>query len=116
MTDAELLTMTKLNLQISSTAFDDYLSTLLIPAAQEAITSEGITLDLDTLTDCNLVIMYASYLYRKRIESDMGMPRMLRYAMNNRLFSEKMSEDEDEDSDSTDSDDSDSTDSEDTTS
>ncbi len=108
MTTAELLTYTKLNLQLASTAFDDYLSTLIIPAAQEAITKEGITLDLDTLTDCNLVVMYASYLYRKRTDSDASMPRMLRYALNNRLFSEKMSEeDEDEDEDDS-SDDSDS--------
>lgn len=100
MTNDELLELTKLNLQIAGSAFDEYLSTLIIPAAKSAITQEGITLDLSDIGDCNLVIMYAAYLYRKRAESTVngnlswaaGMPRMLRYALNNRLFSQKMSE------------------------
>ena len=89
MTDSDLLSMTKLNLQLSGTAFDGYLSNLIIPAAKKAIAQEGITLDLANLNDCNIVVMYASYLYRKRADSEAGMPRMLRYALNNRLFAEK---------------------------
>ena len=81
--------MTKLNLQLTGTAFDGYLSELIIPAAKKAISQEGITLDLTDLNDCNIVVMYASYLYRKRADTEAGMPRMLRYALNNRLFAEK---------------------------
>lgn len=94
MTNDELLELTKLNLQIAGSAFDDYLSTLIIPAAQSAIAEEGITLDLSEIGDCNLVVMYAAYLYRKRAETEAsaGMPRMLRYALNNRLFAQKMTE------------------------
>lgn len=100
MTNDELLELTKMNLQIASSAFDDYLTALIIPAAKSAIEQEGITLDLSDIGDCNLVVMYAAYLYRKRAESTVngnlswaaGMPRMLRYALNNRLFSQKMSE------------------------
>lgn len=99
MTDAELLTMTKLNLQLAGTAFDDYLSELIIPAAKKAIAQEGITLVLDDLNDCNIVVMHASYLYRRRADSDAAMPRMLRYALNNRLFSEKAQSSSDSDSD-----------------
>ena len=100
MTHDELLELTKLNLQLAGSAFDDYLASLIIPAAEAAIREEGITLDLSDIGDCNLVVMYAAYLYRKRAESTVngnlswaaGMPRMLRYALNNRLFSQKMSE------------------------
>ncbi len=90
MTAAELLTMTKHNLEIpeSNTLFDGYISNL-ITAAQGMITREGITL-ADTVEDGNLVVMYAAYLYRKRVDSAPIMPRMLRYALNNRLFSQKM--------------------------
>ena len=89
MTDEQILSMTKLNLQLTGTAFNGYLSELVIPAAKKAIGQEGITLDLTDLNDCNIVVMYASYLYRRRADSDAGMPRMLRYALNNRLFAEK---------------------------
>ena len=88
MTDAELLTMTKNNLQIAGSTWDAYLAQL-ITAAQDAIATQGITLDLGQIGDCNLVVMYASYLYRKRAEDNPGMPRMLRYELNNRLFAEK---------------------------
>lgn len=92
MTAAELLTLTKCNLQIpeTNTLFDGYISTL-ITAAEQMITREGITLG-DTVEDSNLVVMYAAYLYRKRADDTPVMPRMLRYALNNRLFSQKMQE------------------------
>ena len=88
MTITEILTMTKSNLQIAGDSFDDYL-TMLIEAAQRSIAEEGITLDLESIKDCNLVVMYASYLYRKRMGDDPSMPRMLRYGLNNRLFAQK---------------------------
>lgn len=90
MTAAELLALTKCNLEIpeANTLFDDYISGL-IAAAEQMITREGINLNSST-EDGNLVVMYAAYLYRKRADSAPAMPRMLRYALNNRLFSEKM--------------------------
>ena len=88
MTIADILTMTKSNLQIAGDSFDDYL-TMIIEAAQSSIAREGIVLDLENIEDCNLVIMYASYLYRKRMGDDPSMPRMLRYGLNNRLLAQK---------------------------
>lgn len=88
MTDLELLALLKMNLQILSGAYDTFL-THLIGAAKTEITREGITLSLEDIGDCNIVVMYAAYLYRKR-EEDTSMPRMLRYALNNRLFAEKV--------------------------
>lgn len=89
MTDETILEMLKANLQLINTLQDGYLSNL-ITAARQMITREGITLT-DTIEDGNLVVMYAAYLYRKRAEDAPVMPRMLRYALNNRLFSQKVS-------------------------
>lgn len=103
MTDAELLTMAKANLQLLTSAFDVYI-TQLIKVSESEIRREGIILDLSDIADCNLVVMYASYLYRRRAENNentaywteanqyFDMPRMLRHALNNRLFSQKMRE------------------------
>ena len=92
MTDAELLTMLKADVEIiaANTTKDEYLGNL-ITAAKQYITREGATLDLDLMEDCNLVVMYAAWLYRKRAEDAPAMPRMLRWALNNRIFSEKVS-------------------------
>lgn len=64
-----------------------YLGTLL-GMAEAFITTEGIKLQ-DTIGDNGLVSMYAAYLYRKRAGDGAPMPRMLRFALNNRLLSEK---------------------------
>ena len=92
MTDETILAMLKVNLQIiaGNTLQDGYLQNL-IATARQMITREGITLT-DTIEDGNLVVMYAAYLYRKRADDAPIMPRMLRYALNNRLFSQTVSE------------------------
>lgn len=87
MTDDEILKILKIDLQVSSTALDTYLNGL-IGAAKEYISTEGITLT-EKEGDAQLVEMYAAYLYRRRREENVQMPRMLRWALNNRLFSEK---------------------------
>ena len=86
MTDAEILTLLKVDLQVSSTALDSYL-TQLIASAKEFIQTEGVTLTSST-GDAQLVEMYAAYLYRQRREEDTQMPRMLRWALNNRKMEE----------------------------
>lgn len=84
MTQQELMTLLKIDLGIIGTAYDPQLEQLL-SAAQSFITREGVTLT-DSVEDAQLIIMYAAYLYRKRA-TDEGMPRMLRWALNNRIFS-----------------------------
>lgn len=84
----DILLMLKTDLGISTDAYDDRLN-LYIQSAQREIRREGIHLNLDDFGDVSLVIMYAAWLWRRR-DSMEGMPRMLRYAMNNRVFSEKM--------------------------
>lgn len=61
-----------------------------ISAAQSFIAREGIALT-ESVEDGQLVEMYAAYLVRKRATAE-AMPRMLRWALNNRLFSQKASE------------------------
>lgn len=87
-----LLSMLKTDLGIMQTTIYDERLEQYIEAAKGSITEEGITLDLADVKDCQLVVMYAAWTWRKR-DSGEGMPRMLRYALNNRLFSEKVRSD-----------------------
>ena len=86
MTDEEIRTVLKVDLQISTEKMDVYLDKV-IDAAKSYIATEGINLDCST-GDGMLVEMYAAYLYRRRREENVTMPRMLRWALNNRLFSQ----------------------------
>lgn len=60
-----------------------------IQEAREAVTIEGMTIDENSVGDAAIVEMYAAYLYRRRADTENGMPRMLRYMLNNRIFHEK---------------------------
>lgn len=82
----ELLTGLKTDLGIRSEVYDQRLKDRLCEA-QQRLEAEGITLE-DTVADQDLVIMYASWLWRNRIDGA-PMPRMLAMARNNRLFGEK---------------------------
>lgn len=83
----ELLSRLKIDLGISTDAYDSRL-TQYMESAEQMITREGITL-AGSEEDDQIVVMYAAWMWRRR-DSGEGMPRMLRYAMNNRLFSQKM--------------------------
>ena len=87
MNTEDLLTLTQANLDLLSTDENrkNQLS-FLIKTAIELIAREGVTLTEPYASeDANLIVMYASYLYRKRA-TDEPMPRMLRWALNNRIF------------------------------
>ena len=84
-----LLSMLKVDLGImSTTAYDERL-TQYLENAFSSIREEGASLDLTAVKDCQLVVMYAAWTWRRR-DSGEGMPRMLRYALNNKIFSEKI--------------------------
>ena len=82
----QMLADLKLDLGISSTAFDNRLTSRLT-TAQQWIEAEGCTLT-DSEGDKELVVMYAAWLWRSRVTGE-GMGRMLRTALNNRVFGEK---------------------------
>lgn len=93
MTDADILTILQADLNIlapdatRTAQMEQY-----IAAAKEFIKREGVALAAPySSEDAQLIIMYAAYLFRKR-DSDTGMPRMLRWALNNRIFSRKESD------------------------
>ncbi len=90
MTIDTILEMLKVELGVSTDAYDETF-TMIIEYAVDEIQREGIELDLSAVSDETLVSMYAAWLWRKR-ETGEGMPRMVRYALNNRLFSQKMQE------------------------
>lgn len=81
------LAMLKVDLGIVSEAYDERLRQYIQTAAAQ-ITKEGVTL-YGTLPDLQLVVMYAAWMWRRR-DSMEGMPRMLRYQLNNRIFTERM--------------------------
>ena len=80
-----ILAAVKIDLGIVTNAYDERL-TEYIEAARKEITREGVTLTED---DDHLVAIYTEWLWRRR-DSGEGMPRMVRYALNNRVFAEKM--------------------------
>lgn len=82
-----ILNVLKTDLEISGTSRDEMLGNI-IDLAMAAIKREGITLN-DSIDDGMLIESYAAFLYRKRREDVVAMPRSLRYMLNNRLFSEK---------------------------
>lgn len=86
-TRAQALAMLKIDLGISTEAYDARLEQYLATAEME-ITREGASLS-DSVGDLQLITMYAAWMWRRRDTME-GMPRMLRYALNNRIFSEKM--------------------------
>lgn len=88
MTDTDKLAMLKIDLGITKDHYDERLRQYLEFATDE-IKREGIKLLADNLSDDNLQIMYAAWMWRKRQDGD-DMPRMLRRALNNRLMSQKM--------------------------
>lgn len=77
----------KQDLEILNNSRDEYLGYLL-EVSKGQIKAEGINLT-DSYDDEYLQIMYAAYLYRKRAKDVNTMPRMLRFALNNRLVHEK---------------------------
>ena len=92
MTDAQItsiLKSLKVDLGIlSTTAYDERL-TEIIKSSYQMIVREGVaTLNADNLEDAQLIVMYSAWTWRRR-DSGEGMPRMVRYALNNRVLSEK---------------------------
>ena len=84
MAQPDFMALLKIDLGIIGTAYDPQLAQL-IDAARAFIAREGIALTASA-EDPQLLVMYAAYLFRKRATNE-GMPRMLRWALNNRIFS-----------------------------
>jgi len=107
MSNDVILTMLKQGLEIitdymdvESKAAKDLELMQYVQTAEVYIEREGIVLQ-DVVDDQMLVSMYAMWLYDKRKTTGskytsyyiQNMPRMLRYNLNNRLFSQKVRDD-----------------------
>ena len=87
-----MLDMLRTDLGITTNKYDVRLYKL-IESAQKMIETEGITIDDTNPQDQQLVVSYAAWMWRRRDTME-GMPRMLRWQLNNRLMSQKMKETE----------------------
>lgn len=88
MTEQDRLSMLKVDLGIASNGYDQRL-TQILESSEKAIIAEGAsTLDNTVLEDVQLIVMYAAWIWRRR-DTGEGMPRMLRWSLNNRIFAEK---------------------------
>lgn len=91
MTDAQLnsiLSSLKVDLGILQTTSYNERLTQIINSSFDMITREGATLDVNKPEDAQLVIMYSAWIWRRR-DTGEGMPRMLRWALNNKILGEK---------------------------
>jgi len=84
-----ILQMLKTDLRIMTDAFDGRLAQYIV-TAQANMDREGAALDASRLDDMQLIVTYAAWTWRRRDTME-GMPRMLRWQLNNRIFSGKMS-------------------------
>ena len=94
MTEADLLAMLKLNQEDITDYIDPAAKAAketellqYLRAAREYVTREGVALT-DSAGDAQILVMYASWLYNRRKSDNTygAMPRMLRWAINNRPF------------------------------
>lgn len=90
MTQADLLLLLQADLNILSPDATRLAQLQhLIATAIQLIAREGAMLpEPYSVEDGHLIVMYAAYLFRKRATEE-PMPRMLRWALNNRIFGEK---------------------------
>ena len=84
MNTAEMLAALKIDLGITADAYDSRLEQYLA-SAEAAIRKEGVELDLKNIDHAQVVIQYAGWQWRKR-DTGEGMPRMVRYQLNNLIF------------------------------
>lgn len=108
MTTSELVQLLIQHLELSLDFMDDEAKSAktteleqYVETAKEAITYEGVKLDYSSALCVRVVIMYAGWLYENRKvtiqfqqyqDTSASMPRMLRYNLNNLLFSQKIKE------------------------
>lgn len=84
-----MLEMLKIDLGITANVYDERLGQYL-EAARRGCEREGVSFPATlAVEDMQLIVMYAAWMWRKRDTAE-GMPRMLRYLLNNRVIQQKM--------------------------
>lgn len=86
---AAILTRLKTDIGIkNTTAYDERLGQIIKSSYQSIIEEGAKTLDPDEERDIELIVMYSNWVWNGRRTGD-EMHRMLRWNLNNRIFSEK---------------------------
>lgn len=86
---AAILTRLKTDIGIkNTTAYDERLEQIIESSYQSIIEEGASTLDPDKERDIELIVMYSNWVWNGRRTGD-EMHRMLRWNLNNRIFSEK---------------------------
>lgn len=86
---ASILTRLKTDIGIkNTTAYDERLGQIIESSYQSIIEEGASTLDPDKERDIELIVMYSNWVWNGRRTGD-EMHRMLRWNLNNRIFSEK---------------------------
>ena len=89
MDDQSRLALLKANVSAIGSTLYDALFLSLLTSAVSMIEREGITLDMDSQEDNNLIVGYATWLFQQREDPAMPMPRWLRYNLNNKVLHQK---------------------------
>ena len=90
MTNQEIRDMLKIDLGITVSNYDARLDAIILSAERD-ITAAGVTIDLDDPRHVQVVIIYAAWQWRRR-DTGAAMPPMVRRAVNNLVFGQKMAE------------------------
>lgn len=86
---AAILTRLKTDIGIkNTTAYDERLGQIIESSYQSIIEEGAKTLDPDKERDIELIVMYSNWVWNGRRTGD-EIHRMLRWNLNNRIFSEK---------------------------
>lgn len=86
---AAILTRLKTDIGIkNTTAYDERLGQIIESSYQSIIEEGAKTLDPGKERDIELIVMYSNWVWNGRRTGD-EMHRMLRWNLNNRIFSEK---------------------------
>lgn len=94
MTNAEIREMLKVDLGITVTNYDARLDAIILSSERDIIAA-GASLDLEDPQQTQLVIMYSGWMWRRR-DTGEPMPRMVKRALNNLVFGQKMAGEESE--------------------
>lgn len=63
MTDAELMTLSKTSLRITSTAYDDMIANLIGAAKDDISASCDVDFDAEDKNECNAVVLYVKGMF-----------------------------------------------------
>lgn len=90
MTNQEIRESLKIDLGLTVRNYDARLDQI-IASSIESIEAAGATLNLEDARHCQVIIIYSAWMWRRR-DTQAPMPQMVRRALNNLVFGQKMAQ------------------------